>query len=318
MELTKADLLESINRIKPFVHKTPVLTSSFFDELTGANLFFKCENFQKVGAFKYRGATNAILQLSSEQKGKGVIAHSSGNHAQALALAAKTQSIKAHIVIPSNAPKVKSNAVAGYGAEITFCKPTLEARESTVAELVAKYGYSEIHPFDNDQIIAGQATSAIELMEEVPNLDIIITPVGGGGLLSGSSLAAAYFGKNIQVYGAEPQLADDAKRSLDTGQLVPMINPATIADGLLTSLSPRTFRIIQAHVEDIITVSENEITEAMKLVWERMKIIIEPSSAVAVAAVLKNKNLFRSKQVGIIISGGNVDLNKQYFKNEPK
>ena len=313
MKPTKTDLLEANVRIKPFVNKTPVLTSSFFNELTGSSLFFKCENFQKVGAFKYRGATNAILQLSSEEKKTGVIAHSSGNHAQALALAARTQGIKAHIVMPSNAPKVKSNAVAGYGATITFCAPTLEARESTVAGLIEEHGYTEIHPFNDDHIIAGQATSAMELMEEVPGLDVIIAPVGGGGLLSGTSMATFYSGGKTKVYGAEPKEADDAKRSLDAGVLIPMINPSTVADGLLTSLSLRTFRIIQEHVEDIITVSEDEIKDAMKWVWERMKIIIEPSSAVAIAAVLKSKNLFKSNKVGIIISGGNVDLNKPYF-----
>lgn len=313
MKLTEINLEESMDRIKPFVHKTPVLTSAFFDNLTGSRIFFKCENFQKVGAFKYRGATNAVLQLSSDQKGKGVIAHSSGNHAQALALAAKSHGIKAHIVMPANAPKVKSDAVEGYGAEITFCEPTLEARESTVADLIKQFGYTEIHPFDNDHIIAGQASSAMELIEETPNLDIIITPVGGGGLLSGTSLAAHFFGNSIKVYGAEPKDADDAKQSFDKGKLIPQINPNTIADGLLTSLSARTFAIIQEYVEDIITVSEREIIEAMKLVWERMKIIIEPSSAVAVASVLKSKNIIKSKRVGVIISGGNVDLNKQYF-----
>ncbi len=305
---TKSDIKSTQERIAPFVHKTPILTSSYFDELTGSKLFFKCENFQKVGAFKYRGATNAILHLSLEQKAKGVIAHSSGNHAQALALAAKTQGIKAHIVMPSNAPKVKSDAVAGYGAEITFCEPTLEAREQTVAALIRQSGFTEVHPFDNDYIIAGQATVAMELMEEVPNLDAIIVPVGGGGLLSGTALAAHYFGKNLAIYGSEPQKADDAKRSLDAGKLIPMVNPNTIADGLLTSLSQRTFTIIKNNVSNIFTVSEQEIKEAMKLVLERMKIIIEPSSAVAVAAVIKNKETFKSKKVGIIISGGNVDL----------
>lgn len=313
MTLAKSEIESAVKRIDRFINKTPVLTSSFFNELTGSSLYFKCENFQKVGAFKYRGATNAVLQLSKEQKTNGVIAHSSGNHAQALALAAKTQGITAHIVMPSNAPKVKSEAVAEYGAKITFCEPTLEARESTVAELIDRFGYTEIHPFDNDHIIAGQATSAMELMKEVPNLDIIIAPVGGGGLLSGTALAASYFANNTKVYGAEPQGADDAKQSLDAGKLIPQINPNTIADGLLTSLSSRTFEIIKEQVTDILTVSEQEIISAMKMVWERMKIIIEPSSAVAIAAVLKNKELFNAKQIGIIISGGNVDLKKQYF-----
>jgi threonine dehydratase len=215
--------------------------------------------------------------------------------------------------MPSNAPKVKSNAVAGYGAEITFCEPTLAARENTVAELIEKFGYTEIHPFDNDHIIAGQATVAIELIEEVSGLDIIITPVGGGGLLSGTALSTHYFSERTKVFGAEPERADDAQQSLIAGKLIPVVNPITIADGLLTSLSNRTFTIIKKHVTDIITVTEEEIKAAMKLVWERMKIIIEPSSAVAVAAVLKNKTVFKGQRIGIIVSGGNVDLSKQYF-----
>lgn len=316
--INKQTLVDAGERIRRFVHKTPVLTSQFFDGFAEAQLFFKCENFQKVGAFKYRGATNAVLQLTEEQKSKGVIAHSSGNHAQALALAAKANGIKAHIVMPSSAPRVKSDAVAGYGAEITFCEPTLEARESTTKALIEEYGYTEIHPFDNDHIIAGQATAAMELLEEQPNLDIIIAPVGGGGLLSGTALAAHYFGKEVKVYAGEPKGADDAKRSLDSGELIPSVKPNTIADGLLTSLSPRTFEIIKEHVSDILTVSEDEIKQTMKWVWERMKIIIEPSSAVPIAAIIKNKELFRNKKVGIIVSGGNVDLSKTYFNiNEP-
>ncbi len=313
MAILITEITDAQNRIEPFVHKTPVLSSAYFNLLTEAELFFKCENFQKVGAFKYRGATNAILQLAEEKKAKGVIAHSSGNHAQALALAAKSQGIIAHIVMPSNAPKVKSEAVAGYGAKISFCEPTLAARQLMVAELITEYGYTEIHPFDNDHIIAGQATLAMELIEEVQDLDAIITPVGGGGLLSGTALSAHYFGEQIRVYGGEPQNADDAKRSLDAGELIPMINPNTIADGLLTSLSERTFLIIKEHVSDIFTVTEEEIKTAMKLVWERMKIIIEPSSAVAVAAVLKNNKVFKAKKVGIITSGGNVDFGNLPF-----
>jgi len=308
MPITQAEIMDAQERIKPFVHKTPVFTSTFFDELAGANLFFKCENFQKVGAFKYRGATNAVLQLTGRQKEKGVTAHSSGNHAQALALAAKTQGLMAHIVMPNNTPKVKSDAVACYGAQITFCIPTLEARKSTVQSLIDQFGYVEVHPFDDDHIIAGQATAALELMEEVENLDAIIAPVGGGGLLSGTALTAHYFGNNMKVFAGEPIGADDAKQSFDAGKLIPQLNPDTIADGLLTSLSPRTFAIIREHVSDIFTVSEKEIKEAMRLVWERMKIIIEPSSAVPVAAILKHKEVFKNKRVGIIISGSNVDL----------
>lgn len=313
MSIESANLESAKNLITPYINVTPILTSHFFNLQAHAELFFKCENFQKVGAFKYRGATNAVLQLSADQKAKGVIAHSSGNHAQALALAANANGIKAHIVMPLSAPKVKSDAVAGYGAEITFCEPTLEARENTTKALIEKYGYTEIHPFDNDHIIGGQATAAMELLEEQSDLDILIAPVGGGGLLSGTALAATYFGKGIKVYAGEPIGADDAKRSFDSGKLIPSIKPQTIADGLLTSLSDRTFKIIQEHVVDILTVSDEEIKQAMRWVWERMKIIIEPSSAVPIAAVLKNKELFKDKKVGIIISGGNVDLNKSYF-----
>jgi threonine dehydratase len=309
----RIELKDAHSRISHFVHKTPVLTSSYFNSITESELFFKCENFQKAGAFKYRGATNAVLLLPEDQKFKGVIAHSSGNHAQALALAAKTAGIKAHIVMPSNAPTVKSEAVAGYGAEITFCEPTLVARESTVADLIKEFGYTEIHPYDNDHVIAGQATAAMELMEQMPDLDVIITPVGGGGLVSGAALVAHYFGDNIKVYAGEPSGADDAKQSFETGKLIPSVNPKTVADGLLTSLSERTFNIIQKHVTDIILVSEGEILEAMKLVWERMKIIIEPSSAVALAAVIKGKSIFKNHRIGIIVSGGNVDLKRTYF-----
>lgn len=316
---SKDVLIDTHKRITPVVHKTPVLTSQFFNDLTGAELFFKCENFQKVGAFKYRGATNAVLQLADKQHAKGVIAHSSGNHAQALALAAKVNGIKAHIVMPINAPKVKSDAVEGYGAQITFCEPTLEARENTTKVLIKKFGYTEIHPFDNDHIIAGQATAAMELIEDYQHLDALIAPVGGGGLLSGTALAAAYFGKNVKAYAGEPAGADDAKQSFDAGRLIPSVKPQTIADGLLTSLSERTFRIIQEHVVDILTVSEGEIIQAMRWVWERMKIVIEPSSAVPIAAVIKNEELFKNKRVGIIVSGGNVDLSKSYFfNNEPR
>ena len=311
---TATDLQNARRRIELFINETPILTSSLINDIAGCEVFFKCENFQKVGAFKYRGASNAILQLSQEDMKHGVATHSSGNHAQALALAAKVHGVKAFIVMPTTAPKVKVEAVKAYGAEITFCEPTLKAREQTLATVVEKTGATEIHPFDHDKIIAGQATATMELLEELPHLAVIMAPVGGGGLLSGTALAAHYFGeKDIQVIAGEPKGANDAYKSFKTGVLVPSIHPKTIADGLLTSLSERTFNIISKYVHDIITVSEEEIIQAMKLIWERMKIIIEPSSAVPFAALLKNKEQFRGKQVGIIISGGNVDLGKLPF-----
>ena len=311
---SKEDLVNAKRRIELFINETPILTSTMINKLAGCEVFFKCESFQKVGAFKYRGATNAILQLSPEEMKNGVATHSSGNHAQALALAAKVQGIKAFIVMPSTAPRVKVEAVRGYGAEITFCEPTLQAREQTLAAVVEKTGATEIHPFDHDWIIAGQGTAAMELLEEMMDLEVIITPVGGGGLLSGTALAARYFGKEgIKVIAGEPEMASDAYRSFKSGILEPSINPQTIADGLLTSLSERTFNIIREYVDNIIIVSEDEIIEAMKLIWERMKIVIEPSSAVPFAALLKEKARFSSKRVGIIISGGNVDLGNLPF-----
>lgn len=309
----RKELLDARARISPFINPTPILTSTFMNDLTGCDVYFKCENFQKVGAFKYRGATNAILQLSPEELSHGVATHSSGNHAQALALAARVQGVPAYIVMPRTAPAVKVAAVKGYGAEITFCEPTLEARETTLAEVVARTGATEIHPFDNHEVICGQSTAAQELLEDVPNLEILMTPVGGGGLLSGTALTAHFLGNNISVVAGEPKGADDAYRSLQAGHLIPSVNPKTIADGLLTSLSERTFAIIQEYVDEIITVSEDEIISTMKLVWERMKIIIEPSSAVPLAALIQQKLRFSDKRVGIIISGGNVDLGKLPF-----
>lgn len=276
----------------------------------GAELFFKCENFQKVGAFKARGATNAVRQLSPEEQQKGVATHSSGNHAQALSWAAKLAGIQAHIVMPSNSSRVKVEAVKAYGGLITFCEPTLEARETTLAKVIEQTGAIEIHPYDNPQIIAGQATAALELFEDVPSLDYILAPVGGGGLLSGTALATRYFASKTKVVAAEPQQADDAFRSFYTKSFVPSIQPDTIADGLRTSLGTITFPIILKHVDAIVTVQENSIIEAMKLVWERMKIIIEPSSAVPLAALLDKKVDVNHSRAGIIFSGGNVDLNE--------
>jgi len=300
-------------RIAPFVHKTPVMTSRSINAMVGAELFLKCENFQKVGAFKYRGATNAVLLLSGAEKKNGVATHSSGNHAQALALAAKNNGLKAYIVMPENSSKVKMDAVKGYGAEVITCIPTQQAREETLDEVVRRTGATFIHPYNNYNIIAGQATAAKELIEEVKNLDVVMAPVGGGGLLSGTALATHYFSPGSVVIAGEPANADDAYRSLQKGEVVPANPPSTIADGLLTSLGDKTFDIIRKHVNEIITVTEEEIVAAMRLVWERMKIIIEPSSAVPVAAVFKNKAKFAGKRVGIVISGGNVDLTKLPF-----
>jgi threonine dehydratase len=279
----------------------------------GTEMYFKCENFQKVGAFKFRGATNAILQLGDEQKQRGVVTHSSGNHAAALAKAAAMNGVKAYIVMPENAPQVKKNAVKGYGAEITYCIPTLKAREETTAAIMAEKGATLVHPYDNYNVICGQGTAALELMEERPDLEIIIAPVGGGGLMSGTLTAVKGINPAIMVYGAEPAGADDAFRSLMSGTLVPSVNPKTMADGLLTSLSDMTFAVIRKNIDNILPVSEDSISESMQLIWERMKIIVEPSSATVLAVIKENKELFRGKKTGLIISGGNVDLGRLPF-----
>ena len=305
------DVILAQKRINPYINKTAVLTSSYLNELTGAELFFKCENFQKVGAFKYRGATNAVLSLSKSELAKGVATHSSGNHAAALALAAKKAGVNAYIVMPNNAPQIKKNAVADYGAIITYCQPTLQARELALKKVIKKTGAVFIHPYDNKEVIKGQATACLELIEEVSGLEVIIAPVGGGGLLSGTSIVAK--ANNIKVIAAEPKNADDAYRSFQSSKLIASVNPNTIADGLLTSLSDLTFSIIKQNVYQIITVTEKQIIDAMRLVWERMKIIIEPSSATVLAVVIANKKMFKSKKIGLIISGGNVDLNNLIF-----
>jgi len=298
------------SRIEPYIHHTPVLTSSYLNSLTGAEIFLKCENFQKVGAFKSRGACNAVFSLPEEDIQRGVCTHSSGNHAQALARAAALRNCKAYIVMPETAPLVKVDAVKGYGGIITFCKPTLAAREETLRHVMEKTGATEIHPYNDYRIIAGQATAALELHRSVKSLDIIMSPVGGGGLLSGTALATKYISPATRVLAAEPKGADDAYRSMIARQIVPSIDPVTIADGLLTSLGTLTFPIILENVEKIILVSEETIVNAMRLFWERMKIIIEPSSAVPVGAILDNPAVFRNKKVGVIISGGNVNLSK--------
>ncbi len=295
--------------IFPYIHRTPVLTSSMLNEMSGAQLFFKCENFQRMGAFKMRGAIHAILKLNEEQKQKGVVTHSSGNFAQALSLAAKLVGIKATIVMPDNAPTVKKEAVRGYGGNIVECEPTAIARELLAAKIVNETGATFIHPSNDLDVIIGQGTAALELIQDYPYLEKIITPVGGGGLLAGTALAAHYFGNNIKVFAGEPSTMDDAYRSMQSGEIEtnePKAN--TIADGLKTNLGDINFPIIQNHVKEIILVEEHEIIDALKLLWERMKILVEPSSAVALAAVLKRKDLFAGTKTGIIISGGNVDV----------
>jgi len=300
-------------RIEDYIHKTPVLTSSAIDKIAGCQLFFKCENFQKVGAFKARGAANAVLKLSAAQKKNGVATHSSGNHAAALARAAARAGIPAYIVMPSNAPPIKKAAVRGYGGQIIECEPNLQARENTLEEVVERTKATFIHPYQHLDVIEGQATCALEIFSEQPDLHALITPVGGGGLLSGTALTSYYLSSGTKVYAGEPLGADDAFRSIRSGKLQSVGIPNTIADGLLTSLGEINFKIIQQHVEDIYTVGEEEIISAMRLVYERMKIVIEASSAVPLAAVLSQKEVFENKKVGVILSGGNVDLSKLPF-----
>jgi threonine dehydratase len=307
------DIEKAHARISPLIHRTPVLTSKSINQITGSNIFFKCENLQKVGAFKFRGACNAVFSLFKEEAAKGVATHSSGNHAAALALAARMRGIPAYIVMPRTAPEIKKKAVAGYGGIITFCEPTLQARETTLAKVSSETGATEVHPYDNFFVIAGQGTAAKELIEDAGDFDIVMAPVGGGGLLSGTSLSVKKLLPGCKVIAAEPLGADDACRSFHAGVIFPSENPKTIADGLLTSLSQRTFTIICKNVDDIVTVSEEKIVEAMRLIWERMKIIIEPSSAVPLAAILEGKVNVSGKKVGIILSGGNLDLGKLPF-----
>lgn len=310
MIVTLTDIQQARERIKPYIHRTPVLTNESLNQCVGAQVYLKCENLQKVGAFKFRGACNAVFSLSDEEAARGVVTHSSGNHAQALALAARMRGIPAFIVMPNNAPQVKKNAVAGYGGQITFCEPTLEARESTMERIRRATGATVVHPYDNERVIAGQGTAALELLEDVPDLDVIITPVGGGGLLSGTSIAATESKMGIRVIAGEPETADDAFRSMKEGKIVPSVSPKTIADGLLTSLGQLTFPIICERVEQIVTVSEQGIIDSMKFIWERAKIIIEPSAAVAIGVLWERKIDLSGSKVGVIISGGNVDLEK--------
>jgi threonine dehydratase len=301
---------EAHRRIKNLIHRTPVFTCRAIDDMCSASLFFKCENFQKAGAFKIRGACNAVFSLTDREARCGVATHSSGNHAAALALAARWRGVPAYVVMPENAPGIKKAAVSGYGASVFLCKPTLEAREERLAQVLDRTGAAFVHPFNDARIIAGQGTACLELCEEVRDLDTVVAPVGGGGLLSGTSIAVASMSPETAVIGAEPEKADDAYRSLQKGDLVPAGNPETIADGLRTSLGHLTFSIIRKNVKQIVTVSEEGIVQAMRTVWERMKIIIEPSAAVPLGALLTHGIDLSGKRVGIILSGGNLDLDR--------
>lgn len=307
--VSKAQIEQAHERIKPYIHRTPVLTCAAIDAIAGCYIFFKCENFQKVGAFKARGAMNAALSLTPEDLKKGFATHSSGNHAQAIARAAIILNTPSFIVMPRTAPLIKKKGVEGYGGKIFECEPTLEARETMLSQVIENTGATEIHPFNNYDVIAGQATAAKELIEEINGLDVIMAPVGGGGLLSGTALSAHYFSPGTIVIGAEPAGADDAYRSMKSGK-IEASQANTVADGLLTNLCEKTFSIIREQVKEILTVSDEEIIAAMRLVWERMKIIVEPSCAVPLAALMKNKEKFAGKRIGIILSGGNVDLDK--------
>jgi threonine dehydratase len=317
---TFANVQEAAVRIAPLVHRTPVMTCSTLDRLAGARLYFKCEQFQKAGAFKFRGASNAVMKLDDDVARRGVVTHSSGNHAQALALAARIRGITAHIVMPATASPVKRRAVEEYGGRVVLCEPTLPAREATAAQIQRETGAVLIPPYDHPDVIAGQGTAALELLDEVNDLDAVIAPVGGGGLMSGACLAAGAMNPAIRLFGAEPAGADDAFRSFAAGALIPQTDPHTVADGLLTSLGELTWPILRDHLEEIVTVTEEEILHAMRLAWERAKLLIEPSAAVPLAAVLSGlasrKNLAR---IGVILSGGNVNLDKAeiYFGSQP-
>ncbi len=308
--LSFARILEARERIAGRVHVTPVMTSSSLDALSGAQLYFKCESLQKCGAFKARGATNAVFALSEAQAARGVATHSSGNHAAALARAARLRGIPAYIVMPDNTARAKRAAVERYGAQVSYCAATLAAREAAAAQLVAATGAVLIHPYDNPEVMAGQGTAAVELLEQVPDLEILIGPVGGGGLISGSAVAARALRPGLSVFGAEPAAADDAARSLHTGELQPCPNPKTIADGLRGALAPRTFAEIRRGVTDILTVSEAAIIAGMRELWEVLKLVVEPSGAVAYAAVRGGDARLRGRRIGVILSGGNLDLER--------
>ncbi len=313
-----SDVQDAYNRIKGIANKTPVLTSRTLNAQLEAFVYFKCENFQRMGAFKFRGAYNAISQLSTAQKMKGIITHSSGNHAQAVALASQILGIKAFIVMPKNSPLVKVNATRGYCAEVVFCENTLASREETTNKLIAQHDYTLIHPYDNNDVICGQGTAALELLMEVGNLDAIIAPVGGGGLLSGTAIAAKGFNPMIRVYAGEPKNADDAYRSIQAGKIMTNDHPNTIADGLRTNLCDRTFNILRHNVDQIVRVTEQEILYAMRFLWERMKLVVEPSGAVSLAGVLSGQVPTKGQKIGVILSGGNIDLEDFFSALEKK
>ena len=313
--LTLADIRAAHERIRERIHRTPVLTSTTLDQQSGGALFFKCENMQKGGAFKARGATNAVFSLSDAEAARGVATHSSGNHAAALSRAAKLRGIPAYIVMPNNVPKAKRAAVERLGGKIVFCEPTIAAREAAAAKIIADTGATLVHPYDDLRVMAGQGTATLELLEQVADLDTILCPIGGGGLISGTAVAALSLKPGIRVIGAEPAGADDASRSYQAGKRIPLTQANTIADGLRGSLSDRTFAEIRSHVADVVTVSEDSIVAAMRAVWEVLKIVIEPSGAVSYAAIVENKVDVRGRRVGIILTGGNLDLDKLPWTN---
>jgi threonine dehydratase len=317
MALDLAAIRIAHERIRPHIHRTPVLTSSRLDAASGASLFFKCENFQKVGAFKARGATNAVFALDEETAKRGVATHSSGNHAAALSRAAGLRGIAAYIVMPSNSPKVKVRAVEGYGGRIVFCEPTQKAREAACARVIEETGATLIHPFENEQVMAGQGTVMVELIEDVPDLDLVLCPIGGGGVLCGTAVAAKTLRPQIKVIATEPAGADDAAESFRQGRLVYQEKKNTIADGLRTNLGAINFALVQQYVDDVVTVSEEAIISAMRTIWETMKIVIEPSAAVPYAAILEERVDFRGKRIGVILTGGNVDLEALPWMNVP-
>ncbi len=308
------DVLAARERIAPYIHRTPVLTSSYLNQLSGAELFFKCENFQKAGAFKVRGASNAVFGLSGEAAAKGVATHSSGNHALSLSYAAGRRGIGATVVMPRTAPEVKKAAVRGYGGKVLECEPSTTAREEMLQELVARTGADFVHPYDDERVIAGQATCSLELNEDVGELDAIVAPIGGGGMISGTCLSMSRVSPGTRIYAAEPEQADDAYRSFKAGEIIEDDAPQTVADGLKVSLRPRTWHFVSNYLTEVLLAGEQEIIDAMYITWQRMKIVCEPSSSVPLATILKNKDLFRGKRVGIIVTGGNVDLENLPWK----
>ena len=304
------DVLAAHERIAPYIHRTPVLTSSYLNDLTGAELFFKCENFQKAGAFKVRGACNAVFGLSDEMAAKGVATHSSGNHALSLSYAAGQRGIPCHVVMPRTAPQAKKDAVRGYGGQITECEPSTSSREAVFAEVEARTGAEFVHPYNDPRVIAGQGTCSRELLEQVDGLEAVVAPIGGGGMISGTCLTLSTIAPGVEVFAAEPLNADDAARSFRAGHIIADDAPETVADGLKVPLKDLTWHFVSGHVKDVLTATEDQIVDAMKLIWKRMKIVMEPSSAVPLACILANRERFRGRRIGVIVTGGNVDLDR--------